>query len=117
MEFTVTGELQKWTRTITWRDGRLSADEMTVLYIRAIFDSLEGHRIKLPGGVSVTRNVLFHPLAAFIIICQQYDRIDSITGDIPQIPDALDVERGRSIAALFDDSQRNIALLDTQGKG
>ena len=86
MAFTVSGELQGTVRTIAWDDGQLSGDPATVEYLRTIFDSLEGHRIRLPGGVSMTSKHLTHPLAALIIICQQYGRLDAVDGEIPELP-------------------------------
>ncbi len=88
MHFTISFRLLSTGRTrckITWEDGRLSGDEVALVYVRALLTTLGARPFALsPTGPMFQGDPVADPLA-FLVFCQNVLRDVRVTGDGPTL--------------------------------
>ena len=67
-EFTITGKRNGKRISITWRDGQLSGDRATVLWIKQLAQGYEGTIQGLPGAPATVTRHLSSPYTACALI-------------------------------------------------
>ena len=86
MKYTVTGTAKNGNQvSITWEDGRLSGDYVTVKLAESLAEALEGEPVGPVCGPYTTTNHLADPLSA-IFILREVIEVQSAAGDVPKPP-------------------------------
>jgi len=86
VKYTVIGTAKNGDKvTVTWEDGKLTGDYVTVRRAESLAKMLEGERVGPVCGPYTESDHLSDPISTLVILREIID-ITDITGNVPQRP-------------------------------